>query len=215
MPPRAVLFDCDGVLVDSEAPLARIAALALHDFGIPAEPENFAPFIGMGEDAYIGGVSQRYGFAYSLDMKKHVYDKYIELCGEMVRPMPGAVELLRTLRAAGVRIAMATSADRVKAGANLRVLGMDETGFDAVVTGDDVERKKPFPDIYLIAAARCGAEPADAWVVEDAESGVQAGKAAGMRVAGLTSALPAGRLLAAGADAVIAGLDELSGLLGL
>ncbi len=129
--------------------------------------------------------------------------------------MPGAVELIRALRGGGFRVAMATSADRVKAAANLRVLGIDESAFDAVVTGDDVERKKPFPDIYLAAAARCGVAPGDAWVVEDAESGVQAAKAAGMHAIALTSSFPAGRLLAAGADDVIDRLDQVPALVGL
>lgn len=212
---QAVLFDCDGVLVDSEAPLARIAAMALRDFGIPAEPADFAPFVGMGEDAYIGGVAAQYGATFTMELKRHVYDKYIERCDEFVRPMPGIPELLRVLRAADWRLAMATSADRVKAVANLRILGMEDRGFDAVVTGDDVLRKKPYPDIYLEAARRCGVAPGDAWVIEDAESGIQAGKAAGMRVIGLTSTLPSARLTSAGADAVVDRLDQVADLLGL
>lgn len=212
---QAVLFDCDGVLVDSEAPLARIAAMALRDFGIPAEPSDFAPFVGMGEDAYIGGVAAQYGAVFTAELKQHVYDKYVELCDAYVLPMPGVRELLAALRSAGWRLAMATSADQVKAMANLRILGMEEHGFDAVVTGDDVLLKKPHPDIYLEAARRCGVAPQDAWVIEDAESGVRAGKAAGMRVIGLTSTLSAPRLLAAGADAVVDRLDQVASHLGL
>jgi HAD superfamily hydrolase (TIGR01509 family) len=129
--------------------------------------------------------------------------------------MPGVTELLRALRSAGWSLAMATSADQVKAMANLRILGMENQGFDAVVTGDDVHLKKPHPDIYLEAAGRCGVAPGDAWVIEDAESGVRSGKAAGMRVIGLTSTLPASRLLAAGADAVVDRLDQVACVLGL
>jgi len=212
---QAVLFDCDGVLVDSEAPLARIAAMALRDFGIPAEPSDFAPFVGMGEDAYIGGVAAQYGAVFTAELKQHVYDKYVELCDAFVLPMPGVRELLAALRSAGWRLAMATSADQVKAMANLRILGMEEHGFDAIVTGDDVLLKKPHPDRYLEAARRCGVASQDAWVIEDAESGVRAGKAAGMRVIGLTSTLSAPRLLAAGADAVVDRLDQVASHLGL
>jgi beta-phosphoglucomutase len=213
--PRGVLFDCDGVLVDSEPALARIAALALRDFGLPAEAEDFAPFIGMGEVAYIGGAALKHGGAYSDQMKEHIYEKYIEGCEGFVLPMPGALELLRTLRGAGFRIALATSADRVKAAANLRVLGMDESFFDAVVTGSDVARKKPYPDIYLLAASRCGVAPEDAYVVEDAESGIQSACAAGMHAVGLSSSLPAGRLFAAGAREVIDRLDMLPAIVGI
>lgn len=213
--PRAVLFDCDGVLVDSEPALARIAALALRDFGLPAEAEDFAPYIGTGEDTYIGGVVRKHGGDFVQEMKDHIYEKYIELCEAYVRPMPGALDLLGKLRGAGFRIALATSADRVKAAANLRVLGMDESSFDAVVTGSDVTRKKPYPDIYLLAAMRCGVAPEDAYVVEDAESGIQSACAAGMHAVGLSSSLPAGRLFAAGAREVIDRLDMMPSIVGL
>lgn len=213
--PRAVLFDCDGVLVDSEPALARIAALALRDFGLPAEAEDFAQYIGMGEDVYIGGVARKYGGTLSPEMKAHVYDKYIELCAEFVHPMPGAIQLIRRLQAAGFRLAMATSADHVKAMANLALLDLGEAGFDAVITGTDVDRKKPFPDIYLLAADKCGVSPANAYVVEDAESGIQAAKAAGMRTIALTSSLPSDRLSAAGADDIIDTLDAVSAIVGI
>ena len=213
--PQAVLFDCDGVLVDSEPALARIAALALADLGIPARPEDFAPYVGMGEDAYIGEVAKKYGFPYSQAMKQHVYDKYIEVCQQWVPPMPGAVALIRLLRQAGFRLAMATSADRVKANANLQILNLGDAGFDAIVTGDEVTHKKPHPAIYLTAAARCGVQPEQAWVIEDARSGVQSGKAAGMRVIGLCGTLPTAPLTAAGADAVVTHLREVPALLGL
>jgi HAD superfamily hydrolase (TIGR01509 family) len=213
--PRAVLFDCDGVLVDSEPALARIAALALRDFGLPAEAEDFAQYIGMGEDSYIGGVARKYGGNLTVEMKDHVYEKYIELCAEFVHPMPGAVQLIRQLQAAGFRLAMATSADRVKAEANLALLGLGDTGFDVVITGTDVVRKKPFPDIYLLAAEKCGVSPANAFVIEDAESGVQAAKAAGMHAIALTSSLPAHRLLAAGADDIVDTLDAVSEIVGI
>jgi beta-phosphoglucomutase len=213
--PRGVLFDCDGVLVDSEPALARIAALALQDFGLPAEAEDFAPFIGTGEDAYIGGVVRKHGGTFVPAMKDHVYEKYIELCEVYVRPMPGAHDLLRALRGAGFRIALATSADRVKAAANMRVLGMDESFFDTVITGSDVTRKKPYPDIYLLAASRCGVAPEDTYVVEDAESGIRSACAAGMHAIGLSSSLSAVRLYAAGAQEVIERLDMLPAIVGV
>ena len=212
---RGVLFDCDGVLVDSEPALARIAALALQDFGLPAEAEDFAPFIGTGEDTYIGSVVRKHGGVFVPAMKDHIYEKYIELCEMYVRPMDGAPELLRALRGGGFRIALATSADRIKATANLRVLGMDASAFDTVITGSDVIRKKPYPDIYLLAASRCGVAPEDTYVVEDAESGIQSACAAGMHAIGLSSSLSADRLYAAGAQEVIERLDMLPAIIGL
>ena len=212
---QAVFFDCDGVLVDSEPAMAEIGALSLRDFGFPAKPDDFTPFIGTGEDAYIGGVVRKYGGTYTLDMKKHMYDRYLELCDRYVRPMPGADTLLKALRNAGYRTAMVTSADLVKAEANLRVLSRTPADFDTVVTGSDVSRKKPEPDIYLCAAERTGSDPARVIVVEDAESGLRSACAAGMVAVGLTSSLSEERLRAAGAHRIIRNLVDLLPLLGL
>lgn len=212
---QAVFFDCDGVLVDSEPAMARAGALALRDFGLPVEPEDFTPYIGTGEDTYIGNVVRKHGGTVVPKMKEHLYEKYVEICQTYVPPMPGASALVRQLRKNGYRVAMVTSADQIKADANLRVLGLAVSDFDAVVTGSDVSRKKPFPDIYLYAAEHCGVDPLRALVVEDAESGVQSACAAGMRAIGLTSSLTAERLLTAGAHKIVGRLDELASLLGL
>lgn len=204
-----ILFDCDGVLVDSEPALAEIAALALQDFGAAASPTDFKPYIGMGENMYLGEVAAQYGVAFTEDIKRHVYDKYHQLAPQYVQPFAGVRELLARLRAAGCRIAVASSADLVKVRTNLAVLDLPAGTFDAVITGSDIERKKPFPDIYLLAARRCGVEPARCFVVEDAVSGIQAGKAAGMTCIGFTSAHTSAELRAAGADIVIDDIGDV------
>lgn len=201
--PFAVLFDCDGVLVDSEPALAQIAALALHDFGAAANPEDFKPYIGMGEEKYLGDVAAKYGVAMSEDIKYHVYEKYTQLAAKYVQPFMGVRELLLKLKSAGYRIAVASSADRIKVETNLSVLDLPDETYDVVITGSDVERKKPFPDIYLLAANRCGVEPSHCFVVEDAISGVQSGKAAGMTCIGFTSAHTAEELRHSGADVIV------------
>jgi HAD superfamily hydrolase (TIGR01509 family) len=197
-----VVFDMDGVLVDSEGPLSVIAAAALRDFGVPASAEDFQVFIGMGEDAYIGGVARRHGFAYDLAMKDHVYEKYIEMAPAVVRPFPGAVDLVRSLRARGIPVAVASSADRPKVEANLRALGLGTGDFDAVVTGDDIARKKPDPDIYLEASRRLHVPSTSCVAVEDAASGVRSARAAGMDCIGLATSLAPQVLRDAGATHV-------------
>lgn len=210
---KAVLFDCDGVLVDSEPALARIAAIALADFGAAAKPEDFKPYIGMGEDKYLGEVLKKYGVPYTQDVKKHVYEKYIELADDFVEPFAGVRELLVELKNSGYRIAVASSADMIKVEANLRVLAVSDNMFDTVITGSDIERKKPFPDIYLLAARRCNTEPAMCYVVEDAVSGIESAKAAGMTAIGFSSAHSAEELRAAGADYIIDSMEELLSVL--
>jgi len=198
-----ILFDCDGVLVDSEPALAEIAALALRDYGAKAVASDFKPYIGMGEDMYLGEVAAKYGVVFNDAIKLHVYDKYAELASQFVRPFEGTRELLFRLKSAGCRIAVASSADSIKVSTNLALIDMPEGFFDAIITGSDIKRKKPFPDIYLLAAERCGIEPGRCFVVEDAVSGIQAGKAAGMTCIGLTSAHTAEELRSSGADIII------------
>lgn len=201
--PIGILFDCDGVLVDSEPALAEIAAIALRDFGAAAMPEDFRPYIGMGEDMYLGMVTAKYDIVFSNAIKHHVYEKYSELAANFVRPFPGIRDMLIRLKSAGCRIAVASSADQIKVTTNLDLLELSAAFFDTVITGSDIERKKPFPDIYLLAASNCGVSPDRCFVVEDAVSGIQAGKAAGMTCIGFTSSHTAEELREAGADIII------------
>jgi len=207
--PVGILFDCDGVLVDSEPALAEIAAIALHDFGAAAIPEDFKPYIGMGEDMYIGEVTAKYGVVFDETIKHHVYEKYVELAANFVHPFPGMRDLLIRLKSAGCRIAVASSADQIKVTTNLGLLNLPAEFFDAVITGSDIERKKPFPDIYLLASRKCQVTPDRCFVVEDAVSGIQSGKAAGMTCIGFTSSHTAEELRTAGADIIVDDIRDI------
>jgi HAD superfamily hydrolase (TIGR01509 family) len=101
-------------------------------------------------------------------------------------------------------MAVASSADPVKVNINLKEIGLGKEQFQAVVTGLDIEHKKPAPDIFLKAAGLLGANPKRCLVVEDAISGVAAGKAAGARVLALTTAFSPGEL--SGADWITSSL---------
>jgi beta-phosphoglucomutase len=207
---NSILFDCDGVLVDSEKGLSEIAAGMLnHYYGLPATPEDFAPFIGMGEDAYLGGVVRRYHGEYTPDVKAALYREYLSKAKGIVRAFDGVVELLLRLRADGYKLAVASSADDAKVGLNLDILGLRPDFFDLVVTGSMITKKKPDPEIYLTAARGIGSLPSDCIIVEDAISGVMAGCNAGIRVIGLTSSVASERLLAAGAESCMDDIREL------
>jgi len=201
--PVGILFDCDGVLVDSEPAMAEIAAIAFQDYGANAVPADFKPYLGMGEDMYLGEVAAKYDVVFNDEITLHVYKKYEELASRFVKPFEGTRELLFRLKSAGCRIAVASSAELSKVTTNLAVLDMPVGFFDAVITGNDIERKKPFPDIYLLAAERCGVRPDRCFVVEDAVSGIQAGKAANMICIGFTSAHTAEELRFSGADNIV------------
>jgi beta-phosphoglucomutase len=192
---RGVIFDMDGVLTDSE-PLINAAAIAMFkEKGLEAQPGDFLPFVGAGEDRYIGGVAEKHGFPLDLpSAKRRTYEIYLQLVPVRLKAFPGAVELARACRRAGLRLAVASSADEVKIVANLRQIGLPPDTWDTVVTGDDVVSKKPAPDIFLSAAAKLGLLPAQCTVVEDAVNGVQAAKAAGMRCVAVAQTFPAAQL---------------------
>ena len=215
---KAILFDVDGVLVDSEPMIAEAgSAMFAELYGVPVNPAEFKPFIGTGEARFLGGVAEARGV--DIDVPKamrRVYELYFELIPGRLGAVPGAVELVRELRAAGIKTATATSADRIKLDANLEAIGLGEADFDALVCGNDVTRKKPFPDIYVEAARRLGVDPADCLVIEDAPEGIRAGKAAGCACVGVSTTFPAAVLIEAGASHVLpdlsGGLKALEGL---
>lgn len=192
---HAIIFDMDGVLTDSE-PLINAAAVAMfRELGLEVAPEDFHPFIGTGENRYLGGVAEKHRFPIDLpSAKRRTYEIYLQLVPTRLRAFPGAVELVHACRRRGWRTALASSADRIKIDANLHRIGLPPEGWDAVVTGEDVERKKPAPDIFLAAAARLDMAPGFCVVVEDAVNGIQAAKAAGMRCVAVAQSFPPERL---------------------
>ena len=188
---QAVIFDMDGVLTDSE-PLINAAAVEMfREKGLIVQPDDFLPFVGMGEDRYIGGVAEHYGLPLDLPAAKHrTYEIYLRLVPERLRAFPGAVELVKRCREHRLRVAVASSADRIKIEANLRQIGLPPQTWDAIVSAEDVARKKPAPDIFLAAARKVSLSPDECVVIEDAVNGVGAAKAAGMRCVAVAHTFP-------------------------
>lgn len=182
---KAILFDMDGVLIESEFLMRSSAIQALGDFGIQAQHEDFFEFTGMGEDKFVGGVAEKHGHQYVTAMKDLAYDYYGQRVKAEANFPEGVKDMLQTLHSRGIVLAICSAADLRKVRYNIQAIGVDESLFSALVTGNDVERKKPFPDIYLEGARRIGMEPKDCLVVEDAISGIQAAHAAGMDAIGV------------------------------
>lgn len=188
---RAVIFDMDGVLVDSEALINAAAVSMFREKGLVVQPDDFLPFVGAGEDRYIGGVAEHYGFPLDVTAAKHrTYEIYLDLVPSRLEAFPGVLELVHACRAAGFRVAVASSADEIKVRANLEKIGLPINFWDVVVTGEDVGNKKPAPDIFLSAAEKLGLSPPNCVVVEDAVNGVQAAKGAGMRCVAVAQTFP-------------------------
>jgi HAD superfamily hydrolase (TIGR01509 family) len=215
MPIHGVVFDMDGVLCDSEPFICEAAmTMFLRQHGTRVVAEDFAPFVGAGENRYLGGVAEKYGLALDLERdKKATYDIYLEIIRGRLQPLPGVREFIQRCRQLGRRLAVATSADRVKMDGNLKEIGLSPELFDTCVNGLEVARKKPFPDIFLEACRRLNLPPAECLVVEDATNGIRAGKAAGCRCLGLTTSFKAEALLAEGADWIARDLADVPDVL--
>lgn len=182
---KAVLFDMDGVLIESEWLMRDTSIQALAEYGVQAKHEDFLEFTGCGEDRFVGGVAEKYGLTYTFAMKERAYDFFGQRVMEETQVPEGVKEMIETLHSRGLKLAVCSAADRRKVLYNLMAVGVTEDTFGAFITGSEVERKKPFPDIYLMGAEKLGVDPKDCLVVEDAVSGIQAAHAAGMDAVGV------------------------------
>jgi len=192
---RGVLFDMDGVLVDSEEFICKAAIMMFKELGIRASSDDFRPYVGMGENKYLGEVAQKYGLKVEIEkIKERTYKIYEKIVKGHLYPLPGAHEFIAKCRNKGLSLALATSADRIKMEVNLKEIGLSEMTFNSIITGLDIVKKKPFPEIYLKAAGSLGLKSADCLVVEDAVSGIKAGKDAGCRCLAVTTSFEAAAL---------------------
>jgi beta-phosphoglucomutase len=192
---KGVLFDMDGVLSDSEPFICQAAIMMFAEAGLKVLPEDFKPFVGTGENRYIGGVAEKYGLIVDIEkVKARTYIIYQEIIRGKLKPLPGAAEFVIKCRNMGFKTAVATSSDVVKMEANLREIGLPPSVFNATINGLDVEKKKPFPDIYIKAAAKIGLKTEECLVVEDAVSGVKAAIAAGCKCLAVTTSFSRSKL---------------------
>lgn len=209
---KAIIFDMDGVLVNSEYAMRAAAIEALVPYGIEAKHEDFFEFTGMGEDMFIGGVVRKHGGVYTENMKDEAYAIYCQRAMQTVEVSRDIRATLLRLKEEGYSMAVASAADAVKVRTNIAVIGVAPDFFDALVTGSDVTRKKPAPDGFLLAAKRLGVEASECIVFEDAIGGIQAAVAAGMYPIGITSTFDEAALRDAGARLVLDGVYAFNGV---
>ena len=124
---KAILFDMDGVLIESEFLMRHSAILALAEYGIEATHEDFVEFTGMGEDKFVGGVAEKYGHTYTFDMKEKAYDYFGANVKEMAHVPNGVKEMLQALHAKGFTMAVCSAADLRKVRYNIQAIGVDES----------------------------------------------------------------------------------------
>jgi HAD superfamily hydrolase (TIGR01509 family) len=188
---EAVLFDMDGLLLDTERLAMQSLASAATAMGIDA-PEPFRhAMIGVPADRCRVLVQERFGPAFPADAYLAEATRRMEgmIDAGALALKPGVLELLSDLDELGMRRAVATSSGRAKAERHLRQVGVLHR-FDNVVTRDDVARGKPHPDLFLRAAAEVGANPTECLVLEDSYNGVRAAHLAGATVVMVPDLLP-------------------------
>lgn len=180
---QAVVFDLDGVLVDSE-PLWHIAELEVfRSVGVPLTPADCLETTGMRVDAVVRHWHQRFPWrAPGLDeVQARVVQRVAALITERAEPMTFALEALTDVRRRGLRLGLASSSPMVIIEAALARLGVAPL-FGCVRSAEHLARGKPDPEVYLLACADLGVAPRHAVAVEDSQSGILAARAAGMSV---------------------------------
>lgn len=214
LPLQAILFDCDGVIADSEGFWNEIDREHLAAFGVPDYDGRFKPNV-IGKSFFLSSSFYRdsFGIAASVDeLIEHRTRIARGFYAERIPVFGGAPEILDELRASGLKLALATSSVSRLIEPFLERHDLTRR-FDAIITGEMVKQGKPHPDIYLLAAREVGVAPENCLVVEDALAGLQAGRAANCR----TVAIPDARWLDPEAfvdkcDFRLESLGELGGL---
>lgn len=182
--PRAILFDCDGVIADSEGIISLVLAEEITELGWPMTPEEEQRrFQGSTGAMLVQVLEERLG-PLPPDWRSRVSGRIRDALAEGLQPVPHVTEAIQAVVSAGLAVACASNSGRAELHRKLARLGLTDVFGPRVFSWEDVPNPKPAPDIYLAAAASCGVAATECVVVEDTVMGARAGLAAGCRVLG-------------------------------
>jgi HAD superfamily hydrolase (TIGR01509 family) len=208
---KGVLFDMDGVLIDSERYLCEAAVRMFREINIFVAPDDFLPYVGTGAFTYLGSVAQKHGVSVDLEKsKKRLYEIYGELVRGRLLPMPGVHDFIEECKERNLKIALTTRADKVKMLTNLDEVDLDIDEFDAIVHGGHISSPGNHKEIILKAADKLDLNPSECIVVEDSIHGVQAAKEVGAKCLAITNSFTRDELDEAGADWIFSDLESVS-----
>jgi beta-phosphoglucomutase len=205
--PEALIFDMDGVLVDSEPLHKRAKELAFAEIGLALPEDVYDSYKGRPDRTMMPEVLKAYGRAENAErvmLRKKIFYEALE---HDLQPIPGAAEFVRWA-ATRFRLALATSATPRNRAAALQMLRVGDC-FQSIVDTDRFQRPKPDPEVFQAAIRDLGMDPEQCWVIEDSIAGIGAGKAAGCFTVGISTTFDRETLLNAGADCVVHSFAEL------
>jgi HAD superfamily hydrolase (TIGR01509 family) len=212
--PSLVIFDCDGVLVDSEPVANRILGQMLRELGLELTQEQiFQNFVGYSLPHCLRIIEGMLGWPPPENFLRDLQARTFAAFKTELRAMPGIEHALDALAAARVPFCVASSGDHEKMNTTLGITGLLPRFAGRIFSVTQVAHGKPAPDIYLFAARQLGVEPGNCAVVEDTPPGVKAGVAAGMTVFGFCAFTPVEKLRAAGAHRTFDDMHRLAEIL--
>lgn len=200
---KLVIFDCDGVLVDSEPIANEVGAEWITSLGWPMDGvEARARFLGLSDAAMYALIEQRIGRAITTEEIAQNHARLTARFAAELQAVPGAALVVQALAARGFPMAVASSGERDKIFTNLAHVGLLQFFGDQISSATEVAAAKPAPDVYLLAAKKAGFAPIECLAIEDSPNGVKAAVLAGMQVIGFARETPATVLTTAGAHQV-------------
>ena len=212
--PKMVIFDCDGVVVDSEPVTLQLIRDDLAARGLPLElPKVVDLFMG-GTMAGAGAQAQSMGAAIPADWVTQIYEKIFAALALSVEPIPGIDAVLDRLDQQGLPYAIGSNGPHRKMEITLARCGLAARFAARIYSREDVAAPKPAPDVYLLAASQAGVAPKDCVVIEDSATGAQAAVAAGMAVFGFVRDTPPAKFEGL-TDILFDDMAQLPALLGL
>jgi HAD superfamily hydrolase (TIGR01509 family) len=206
---RNVIFDCDGVLVDTELVANRVLAELVSEIGVPTTVESaMSTYMGRSWASCVEIIERKLGRSPPEDFRERYLSRVMSAWERDLQPVPGVVEALDAI---SLPSCVASSGEHQRMRVTLQHAGLLHRFEGRLFSATEVEHGKPAPDLFLHAAERMGFDPAVTAVVEDTVPGVEAGRAAGMRVLAFTRFVAAEDLAAAGGEV----FDDMRALPGL
>lgn len=212
---KAIIFDFDGVIVDSEPIHEKAELQTCLEFGMKVPPAEWENFRGTKLEDIFSFVSRKYGTGQEPieKMIEHKIDLYLSLALSELQLLPGVNDFLTSLKQSGkYHMALTTSGRLIQQEQILNKFNLAHF-FEIIITSDDCRLGKPNPEPYLITTKKLGEQPENCLVIEDSDNGIISAKAAGCLTCGITNTFTEEKLKLAGADVVIKKLDELWGII--